>query len=123
MGDPDRCNVAERNLVENGAARSGLPTLFSTDVLLERRAGDGARFLSTFTIRGCVDGFTDAATGIKRLFGIVPRDDPIIFNPQMVEEKDLGGEGKDEHDEFDMFGQCKYVMFKTGLDSAGEGRN
>ncbi|KAK4200468.1 hypothetical protein QBC40DRAFT_173860 [Triangularia verruculosa] len=114
VGDPDRCNVAEWNLFENEAAGSGLPTCFRTAVLLERREEDEARFLCTFKIRGQVDFLTDSVTSMKRVFGVVPRDDPIIFDPSVDEGGPLAG-WKDKLDEVDMLDLCKFVMFKSGL--------
>lgn len=121
VGDPDRCNVVEWNLIENHATRSGLPTSFHTAVLLERRDEDEEQFLCTFSVRGSVDPYTDAVTRVKRWFGIIPRDDPIIFDPKIVEEGDIEKDWKNKLDEVGLFGLCKYVMFKTGLEST-EGR-
>lgn len=80
-GDPDRCNVAEWHLFENKTTRGGLPTFFSTAVLLERREGDESRFTAHFTIRAEVDSMVDIWNGFKRVVGLLPRDDPIIFDP------------------------------------------
>lgn len=114
VGDPDRCNVAEWNLFENEANGSGLPTCFRTAVLLERRGEDEAGFLCTFSIRGHVDVLTDSVTSVKRFFGVVPRDDPIIFDPSVDEGGPLAG-WKDKLDEIDLLDYCKFVMFKAGL--------
>lgn len=111
VGDPDRCNVAEWQLFENAATRSGLPTSFRTAVLLERREGDSARFIATFSIRAEVDSLTDVWTSFKRFVGVVPRDDPIIFDPGVDERGQLAAY-KHKLDTVPLFKQCKFVMFK-----------
>ncbi|KAI4644049.1 uncharacterized protein J4E78_009632 [Alternaria triticimaculans] len=119
VGDPDRSNVAEWQLFENEAAKSGLPTFFRTAVLLERRDGDQSQFTCTFTIRAKVDNMTDTMTGLKRFIGRVPRDDPIIFAPSLQEVGALT-KHKDKLDEVDLLDLCKFVMFNTGLRSGEE---
>ncbi|KAL2115414.1 hypothetical protein VTJ04DRAFT_9669 [Mycothermus thermophilus] len=112
VGDPDRCNVAEWRLFENAATKSGLPTFFRTAVLLERRRGDKSRFIATFEIRAQIDDITDAMIGIKRFFGRVPKDDPIIFDPT-VDEKGRLSEFKDRLDTVPLNDECKFVMFQV----------
>ncbi|KAI1504976.1 hypothetical protein F5X99DRAFT_370422 [Biscogniauxia marginata] len=111
IGDPDRCNVAEWQLFENAAARSGLPTFFRTAVLLERREGDTAKFTAHFSIRAEVDSLTDVWTSFKRFVGLVPRDDPIIFDPS-VDERGRLTAFKHKLDAAPLLEQCKFVMFK-----------
>ncbi|KAL2265879.1 hypothetical protein VTJ83DRAFT_6979 [Remersonia thermophila] len=112
VGDPDRCNVAEWRVFENSATRSGLPTLFWTAVLLERRPGDTARFTATFTIRAQVDDVTDALISFKRFIGRIPKDDPIIFDPA-IDEKGRLEAFKDKLDLVPLMEECKFVMYKT----------
>jgi hypothetical protein len=119
MGDPDRSNVAEWQLFENEAVKSGLPTFFRTVVLLERRKGDDSQFTCAFTIRTKVDDLTDVKTRIKRFVGLVPHDDPIIFSP-IVQEVGPLTKHKDKLDEVDLLDLCKFVMFKSGLRSNEE---
>ncbi|KAK6355548.1 hypothetical protein TWF696_004647 [Orbilia brochopaga] len=116
LGDPDRCNVAEWHLIENPATNSGLPTFFRTAVLLDRRRNDTSRFTATFTISAEVATLTDAWTGIKRFIGLIPRDDPIIFDPSVEEDGPLAA-GKCNLDEALMYEQCKFVMFKNDHES------
>lgn len=121
MGDPDRSNVAEWQLFENKAAKSGLPTFFRTAVLLERRDGDDSQFTCTFTIRAKVDDLTDAKTGLKRFIGLVPRDEPIIFAPDLQEAGALT-KYKKNLDEVELLDLCKFVMFQSGLRSSDGGK-
>ena len=116
VGDPDRCNVAEWQLFENTAAKSGLPTFFRTAVLLERRGEDESHFTCTFTIRAKIDDLTDATIAVKRFIGMVPRDDPIIFDPNVQEIGALATH-KNKLDGVELLDLCKFVMFKSGLES------
>ncbi|KAI2472763.1 hypothetical protein F4781DRAFT_382789 [Annulohypoxylon bovei var. microspora] len=111
VGDPDRCNIAEWQMFENTATRSGLPTFFRTAVLLERRKGDVANFTATFTIRAEVSNLTDAWTNLKRFVGLVPQDDPIIFDPS-VEENGRLAVFKNKLDTAPLADECKFIMFK-----------
>lgn len=115
LGDPDRCNIAEWQLFENTTTRSGLPTFFRTAALLERREGDTARFTATFTIRTEVDSMTNAWTKFKRFVGLMPRDDPIIFDPSL-DERGRFAVFKDKLDSAPLLDECRLVMFKTELD-------
>jgi len=114
VGDPDRCNVAEWQLFENEAVKSGLPTFFRTAVLLERRPGDLSHFTCNFTIRPKIDDLTDALIGVKRFIGLLPRDDPIIFDPKLEEGGPLSGH-KNALEKVALLDLCKFVMFKAGL--------
>ncbi|XXH00764.1 hypothetical protein Hte_007115 [Hypoxylon texense] len=125
VGDPDRCNVAEWQLFENAATQSGLPTFFRTAVLLERREGDAAKFTATFTIRAEVDSLTDAWTNVKRFVGLLPRDDPIIFDPGLDERGRLVA-FSDKLETAPLLDECKFVMFKetdSGRTVPGESDN
>ncbi|KAL2155736.1 hypothetical protein VTH82DRAFT_478 [Thermothelomyces myriococcoides] len=110
-------NGAERN--EMRAARSGLPAFFRTAVLLERRPGDTARFTATFTIRAEIDDLTDALIRFKRFVGLVPRDDPIIFDPTINEEGRLS-RFKNMLDKAPLMDECKFVVFKSEPGSSGQ---
>lgn len=116
VGDPDRSNVAEWNLFENDATRSGLPTYFRTAVLLERRRGDNSKFHATFTINTEVDVLSDALLRFKRFVGLVPRDDPIIFDPS-VDERGRLAVSADKLDTIQLMDECKFVIFKSWLSS------
>ena len=110
-GDPDRCNAVEWNLFENDARKNGLPTFFRTAVLLERRSGDSHKFTASFEVRSEVDTITDAKTRIKKAFGLIPRDDAVIFDPKVTETSRLDGY-VDELDTAPLDEECKFVMYK-----------
>lgn len=124
QGDPDRCNAVEWNLFENEASRSGLPTFFRTAVLLERRRGDMERFNAAFTLRAQVDSVTDTMAKVKKLFGVIPRDDPVIFDPRAPEEISPYNEYVNKLDEVPLEDVCKYVMYKAlpGQEAAAQGK-
>lgn len=114
-GDPDRYNTAEWNLFENKSQRSGLPSKFSTVVLLERRVGDEGQFTADFDIRLRIDDFTDAKTWLKKMFRIIPEDDPIIFDPAKTEACQMGSFADSTSDDA-LDSYCKFVMYKESKD-------
>jgi hypothetical protein len=118
QGDPDRCNAVEWNLFENAAARSGLPAFFRTAVLLERRDGDEEKFTAVFSVCAEVDPFTDAMATVKKVFGIIPRDDPVIFDPTMKEKSEFNG-FSENLDSVDLEDVCKFEMYKAAPGSGG----
>ncbi|KAJ8127351.1 hypothetical protein O1611_g6284 [Lasiodiplodia mahajangana] len=121
VGDPDRCNAVEWQLFENKAVRSGLPSFFRTAVRLERREEDYSDFHCTFTIRGKIDNVADGILHVKRFFGLIPRDDPIIFQPTL-DKSDLKVDDmeplvikRDKLDGVVLSDLCKFVMFKSSV--------
>lgn len=111
-GNPDRCNAVEFNLFENDSQQSGLPTFFRTAVLLERRKRDNQRFTAAVTTIGKVGLVDDAITSLKSLVGIIPKDEPIIFDPNR-EERSQFTKFKSRLDEVSLEDYCKFVMYKT----------
>jgi len=113
-GDPDRCNAVEWHIFEDAAQKSGLPTFFRTAVLLERRGEDNGQFTASFDVRTEVDTITDANTWLKKAFGLIPRDDAVIFDPK-VKEKSRFDEYADKLDMVSLDEECKFVMYKEPL--------
>ena len=113
QGDPDLCNAVEWNLFENEASRSGLPTFFRTAVLLERRKGDMEKFNAAVTLRAQVDSVTDTMSKVKKLFGVIPRDDPVIFDPRAPKEASQYDAYINKLDMLPLEDVCKYVMYKA----------
>lgn len=112
IGVVDRCNVAEWQLFENSATRSGLPSSFCTAVRLERRQMDRSEFTVRFEIETQVDSITDKLMALKKFVGLIPRDEPIIFDPALEEDGPLMA-WKNRLDEKDLFEECRMVMYKT----------
>ncbi|MBE3047545.1 hypothetical protein IMZ48_34540 [Candidatus Bathyarchaeota archaeon] len=59
-----------------------------------------------------MDTITDAKTRIKKAFGLVPRDDAVIFDPG-VKEKSRLDRYADELDTAPLDEECKFVMYKN----------
>ncbi|KAK6219195.1 hypothetical protein LQW54_002444 [Pestalotiopsis sp. IQ-011] len=109
--DPDRCNAVEWNLFENAIPDSGLPTFFRTAVLLERRDGDASRFTAKVSTEANVDAMANAKAQLKKLFGAIPKDDPIVFDPS-VKEDARHQEFELKLDELEIQAMCKFIMYK-----------
>jgi hypothetical protein len=112
QGDVDRCNAVEWNLFENESLKSGLPTFFRTAVLLERRRGDDKHFTASFTIRAELDVLSDAQKSLKKMFGIIPKDDPVIFDPTVQEASRFDAFSK-RLDAVSLENECRFVMYKV----------
>ncbi|KAI9741629.1 MAG: hypothetical protein M1834_000013 [Cirrosporium novae-zelandiae] len=74
-------NAAEWTLLENSSRRSGVPTFLRTAVLLGRREDDMELFTATVKIDANVDLLSAFGDTIQKMFGKIPRDDPIVFSP------------------------------------------
>ncbi|KAH8745519.1 hypothetical protein BGZ57DRAFT_228312 [Hyaloscypha finlandica] len=83
--DPDRHYLAEWNLFENETAKTGVPRYFRTAVLLKRREDDMSPFTARFSIKTNISFLDDAGASLKKFRGLQVKDDPIIFNPNLVE--------------------------------------
>jgi hypothetical protein len=80
-GARNKPNAVEWNLFENVTQRSGVPTLVRTAVLLERHEGDDTQFTATVSVKEKVDSATDVVRKVKEIAGRIPKDDPVIFDP------------------------------------------
>ncbi|KAJ2980637.1 hypothetical protein NUW58_g6894 [Xylaria curta] len=114
LGDPDRCNAVEWQLFENSTVGSGLPTSFCTAVLLKRHQKDESPFTGTFTVRMKINHLTDAWIAVKRLIGIIPCDNPVIFNPAVDEPGTLAA-FKGNLDDVALLDFCQFEMSKSGV--------
>ncbi|KAL1848126.1 hypothetical protein VTK73DRAFT_10207 [Phialemonium thermophilum] len=78
-GPPDG---AHWTFCENVKARSGLPRVVRTAVLLERRPGDElGRFAATVATQGHVSIWADLGEKLRKFVGLAVRDDPLILDP------------------------------------------
>jgi hypothetical protein len=110
--DPDRCNAVEWNLFENDGSSSGLPTFFRTAVLLERRLGDKSNFTAAITTKAEVDNLVDAKTKMKDLFGFIPHDDPVLFDPSAKGDTSYKV-FETKLDQVSIEDKCRFVMFRA----------
>ena len=69
-------NTARWVLGENSSQRTGIPTRLQTAVLLKRKEGQ-----KTEKFQAVVEVKAEAAGVMDRMFGRVPKDDPVIFDP------------------------------------------
>lgn len=114
QGDPDRLNAVEWHLFENESQASGLPTFFRTAVLLERRRHDSERFTATVALSMEMGSVEDAVSKLKSMVGLIPRDDPIIFDPKLKRTNPLRFDEYSQNlDMYPLEDECKFVMFKT----------
>lgn len=111
-GEADRCNAVEFNLFENISQKSGLPTFFRTAILVERRKRDTHQFTATVTTVCQVSLVDDASRKFKDLIGVIPKDDPIIFDPKK-EETSQFSEFKERLDEVSLEEHCKFIMYRA----------
>lgn len=65
-------------LLENRSVATGVPAFVRTAILLQRPDPDAA-FHATVTIRAQAN----LRSSIGKLFGRIPRDDPILYNPSL----------------------------------------
>ncbi|KAI0902148.1 hypothetical protein F4806DRAFT_445845 [Annulohypoxylon nitens] len=68
-------NAASWTLLENESIKTGVPAHFRVAIVLSREGDE--EFYSTFKIRTQVD----TLSRFTRLFGSVPKDDPIRYDP------------------------------------------
>ncbi|KAK4043334.1 hypothetical protein C8A01DRAFT_32461 [Parachaetomium inaequale] len=85
-----RANGARWDLVEKGAARSGVPSFLRVGMLLRRRRGHDGQFLGRVRVETEVSGSLFGG-GVReawwRMVGAVPRDEPLVFDPRVAAQK------------------------------------
>ncbi|KAE8440735.1 hypothetical protein EG329_006630 [Mollisiaceae sp. DMI_Dod_QoI] len=112
-GDPDRLSGVEWHLFEDSTHQTGLPTYFRTALLLERRAGDKENFTAAFHIKTEIGAVDDVLASVRELFGIIPRDEPVIFSPAHKDAKKDRFDGvSGKLETVSLEDECKIVMYK-----------
>lgn len=89
-------NAASWTLIENQSAETGVPAFLRTAVLLKR--GDDSEFQSSFKIKASVD----LVSSFKKLFGSTPKDDPILYDPELPATNKLRVYDTDNLDDIDL---------------------
>ncbi|KAF2269527.1 hypothetical protein CC78DRAFT_612482 [Lojkania enalia] len=77
-------NTARWTMSENKSQKAGIPTLLRTVTLLRRKQkkeGQVARFQAEVDIKCSVDFASSLEEGMDGLFGRIPKDDAVIFDP------------------------------------------
>ena len=70
-------NCASWSLMENGTRKTGVPASIRVGVLLKRKSQEP--FQCTVEIKAEADFRSE----LERLFGSKPKDDPVLFNPEL----------------------------------------
>ncbi|KAK1758111.1 hypothetical protein QBC47DRAFT_373727 [Echria macrotheca] len=82
-GEP---NAVHWTLQENRHEESGLPGRVRTAVLLQRNVGDNkGMFSATIKTSVKVSVLADGAESLRKLVGLIPKDDPVYFDPGAVQ--------------------------------------
>ena len=79
-------NTVRWALMENGKEKKGIPSVLRTAVLLKRETpshGHSGRFQATVKIEACVDLVSFAQTMTDKVFGKIPLDEPVLFDPRL----------------------------------------
>jgi hypothetical protein len=72
---------ASWTLLENATDKTGVPSTMRTTILLKRQ--DEKPFRCDFKIEAKVDHMSSIDRRLQKLFGGRPKDDPLLFNPQL----------------------------------------
>ncbi|KAF4546016.1 uncharacterized protein LTHEOB_4668 [Lasiodiplodia theobromae] len=106
---------ASWTLLENSTTETGVPSTMRTAILLKRQ--DEKPFRCDFKIEAKVDPMSSIERKLQKLFGGRPKDDPLLFDPQLpptnkLQTYDLTALGSVD------LGALSGVTFQTVLDSA-----
>lgn len=73
--------TSHAGILENESQRSGVPSFLRTALLPKRRANDDGQFLGHVSMRYKISPFADFKETVLNALAVLPRDDPIIFDP------------------------------------------
>jgi hypothetical protein len=107
-------NCASWTLLENKTTKTGVPAAMRTAVLLKRK--DESLFQCVVSI----DARVDFKSTVERVFGgkgREPKDDPVLFDPELDPTNNLREYDVKELEAFDLERVCD-VTFATALDGA-----
>lgn len=106
-----KSNCASWTLLENKTTKTGVPTSMRTAVLLKRKNED------PFQCVVKIDANVDFRSTLERVFGgkgREPKDDPVLFDPQIDPTNNLQQYDIEELGAFDLENVCD-VTFATSL--------
>ncbi|EUC29010.1 hypothetical protein COCCADRAFT_29841 [Bipolaris zeicola 26-R-13] len=106
---------ASWSLIENSTTKTGVPSTMRTAILLKRQ--DEKPFRCDFKIEAKVDAKSSMERSFQKMFGGRPKDDPLLFDPQLpptnkLQMYDLTALGSVD------LGSLAGITFQTVLDSA-----
>lgn len=76
-------DTARWSLMENKSQKSSIPSLLRTAILLRRSSN--RRFLGTVEIDCKVDFASSVENAAQRIYGRIPKDDPVVFDPNKAQ--------------------------------------
>jgi len=100
-------NCASWTLLENETAKTGIPSSIRTAILLKRK--DEMPFQCVVKI----DALVDAKSRLERMFGgkgREPKDDPVLFDPEIEPTNKLRKYALEELGSFDLESVCDVTM-------------
>jgi hypothetical protein len=101
-GRRTQANGVRWDLIENEATHSGVPSELRTAVLLRRQPMDNGQFLGKVTIRSSVSRLHDIREKWWAAVGVLPVDDPIVFDPQEPDRPGTYGGFRKKLDSFEI---------------------
>ena len=101
-------NCVSWTLLENRTTQTGVPESMRTAILLRRIDED------PFQCVVKIDAKVDMRSNLERMFGRVPKDDPVLFKPHLGSTDNLQKYNKDELGKFELESVCD-VTFRTFL--------
>lgn len=101
-------NCVSWTLLENKTTHTGLPESMRTAVLLKRTDED------PFQCVVKIDAKVDIRSTLERVSGRVPKDDPVLFQPELGSTDNLQKYNKKELGKFELESVCD-VTFRTFL--------
>ena len=104
-------NCVSWTLLENKTLETGVPPSLQTAILLRRKHKD------PFQCVVKIDAKVDFRSTLERVFGFkgrAPKDDPVLFDPEIVSTENLQKYNEKELGSFDMESVCD-VTFMTTL--------
>ncbi|KAL3608822.1 hypothetical protein FPOAC2_03833 [Fusarium poae] len=84
--DRNRSNAVRWIMLENESQRSGVPTYLRTAVLLKRMPNDNGIFHGTVRVETHVSLYEDFKEKMYKYKGQIKTDEPVIFNPKILEQ-------------------------------------
>ena len=105
-------NCVSWTLLENKTLKTGVPPSLQTAILLRRKHKD------PFQCMVEIDAKVDFRSTLERVFGFkgrAPKDDPVLFDPEIVSTENLQKYNEKALGSFDMESVCD-VTFMTTLD-------
>lgn len=110
-------NCASWTLMENETAKTGVPSSLRTAILLKRK--DEKPFQCVVRI----DAVVDAKSRMERMFGAKgrdPKDDPVLFDPEIEPTNHLRKYDLEELGAFDLESVCDIIMMNILKDVVKE---